>query len=640
MAVRCKTIEYVFPTKNTSLASATRFDFTAITLYIPETSNRTFRSVRVQVFCRDTVTTATSMTSPVVGIKLGAAAFSDVTLSNPPANSGESVSYIFERDVTSYFSTNFGSGASQTCQVGVNFSGVGTINISVKLYITYEADEQQTRVKTVRIPLDSGTGALTNTLAEIGTNQIPALSSFLPESSVTKRQVWIELLYNEGLAGTTQDPQLGMQVDSETEHLAGAVESGLASSCVGIYYWDQTAATWVASGGGSAHAFKLRSTQVTNGASFHHVAIILCITYEYDHTNSTTILNSLILALPVIVQPGSTASGDAVAASIDLWIEEPATITQVQSGLLAIYVQTAATLPSVVVGAGSARQYTDAALAFCGASYLTQRSDSGGAGGSSWTLARGKNTLKYEVFINANNYNPSCFCALLYLNYTSGKDGDGDGVHNHTTIWHVMETSTSSNVPATASAAQWINIPESNWFRNNLAFMSQAIMGTPSLVVHGVDVEAGSGELNGANFENQLCIAANTDGETGIYPLLDIAKDEQWDRWSNDPQTIRMDIEASRRIRVWQWLNGTKPLSIYFTYHGITFTVSGNITNSAGGTVNIDVFNTADDTLIATASRSGNGSYSATVFDSANNHYAVAKEDGTHLGRSDDGAPT
>jgi hypothetical protein len=101
-----------------------------------------------------------------------------------------------------------------------------------------------------------------------------------------------------------------------------------------------------------------------------------------------------------------------------------------------------------------------------------------------------------------------------------------------------------------------------------------------------------------------------------------------------------MDVLASRRLRITsEGANSTMPLSIWFTYHAITFAVADDISGSGGGTVNIDVFNSLDDTLIASTSRSGDGAYSVTVYDDTNAHYAVAREDSTHMGRSDDGTP-
>ena len=75
--MRTKSIEYAFPQNVASLATATRYDFGAITIYIPETASRTFRSVIVEVTCMDNVTVAASMTANLIGIKLGAVAFDD-----------------------------------------------------------------------------------------------------------------------------------------------------------------------------------------------------------------------------------------------------------------------------------------------------------------------------------------------------------------------------------------------------------------------------------------------------------------------------------------------------------------------------------------------------------------------------------
>jgi hypothetical protein len=73
------------------------------------------------------------------------------------------------------------------------------------------------------------------------------------------------------------------------------------------------------------------------------------------------------------------------------------------------------------------------------------------------------------------------------------------------------------------------------------------------------------------------------------------------------------------------------------TYHAITFTVSGNVTGSAGGSVDIDCYTENGDEIwhIGSTSRTGNGSYSLTWFDNVYNCYAEARESGTLIGRSD-----
>ena len=152
MATRTKTVEFAFNVDIATLAAATRRDLAAITLYIPEASP-TFLSVTAEVNVRGSETAATSLTSWLIGIKLGAVAFSDVTTTLTLTNSGDQQSFVFTRDITSYFTTNW-TGTSMTCQVGMQFGALITANHAVKLYITYSYDDasSSTRIKTVHLP--------------------------------------------------------------------------------------------------------------------------------------------------------------------------------------------------------------------------------------------------------------------------------------------------------------------------------------------------------------------------------------------------------------------------------------------------------------------------------------------------------
>jgi hypothetical protein len=75
----------------------------------------------------------------------------------------------------------------------------------------------------------------------------------------------------------------------------------------------------------------------------------------------------------------------------------------------------------------------------------------------------------------------------------------------------------------------------------------------------------------------------------------------------------------------------------WLTYHANTFTVSGNITGSSGGTVNIEIFRSSSGEKIGSTTRVGNGTWTFTWYDNTENVFATAKESSTLLGRSDDG---
>jgi len=642
MAIHAKTIEYAFQSSNAELASGGQLLFPAITLYIPETVSRTFRSVILQVYARDTVTTPTTMTAPYLGIKLGAAALDNYLLANPPANSGESQSYMLQRDVTAYFAANFGAGGNQTCQASFTCTGPSTINIGAKLIITYECEDAATRIRTARIPLDSGLSVLTETLTEIGTDQIPALNGFIPEAGKVIRRAWFELWYNENTTGPTNDAKLGMQVDTEAEHQTGIHESSLASSCFGLYLWDQTAAAWVASGGASTHKFKLRSTAITAGSTFNHVGILLCVTYEYDHANSNAVLNSVVLPMmPFGMVCGQVGPKDA--DFVEYWVEEPGEITQEQSGVLVLFSQTSSVYPTLSLGNGSERQYLDGNLAFCGGSSFTHRADAGAAGGLAWTLARGRNEFWWRMRLNSLANQPSMFGGLLFLNYRSGKHADGDGVHNKSTAWFVSESYYS--FVRILGPQQWVNLPEDAYFLNAFGFLLAHLATALNVYVYDLAVESLVGEIGGgnSNFRPQGMIGGWTDAENGFYPAcvpIQQWAPSDWRRWTGDPETRRMNVEASRRLRVSTAVGGTQALMFWVTHHSITFEVAGEVRGSKGGTVALKVYQRraeGDERHVLSGSRVGNGPFSFTWYDDTEPVSVRMYEDAEHHGASKEG---
>lgn len=641
MAQRTKTVEYVLPTHTGVLAAATRLDLTAITLYLPENTSRTFKSVILEVTCRDAVTVATTMTAPLLGIKLGAAAFSDATLSNPPANSGESAHYFFHRDVTSYFTTNFGAGTSQTAQVGVQFAAATTTNITAKLIITYEFNDaaQTTRVKTVKIPLESPAGALTTTLTEYGAvNQVPLLDTFCPEASKTFRQIWFELQYNEALTGTTTDVALQMALDAEGAHNTGNHESGLASSCSGKYHWvrryhDSAGTQQEPSGAfttSAVHAFKLATSLVTAGATFNHVAIIMHVTYEYNHDTSTSILNSVEIPLSLGGHSRNSAT-EFLNLMSTIFVQEPATLALVQSGVLIMGSNVGNVNPIVKVGSQTSRTYTESGGLFCGATFLTHRFDSGATGGAGHTLTLGKNVLNVQI---ASSGTLSGYTAIAYLNYTSGKAATGAETHNRTIQWFVQAP--VAVVAGNAFTLPAFNFAETAYFINQLGLIWNGMYTAAANQASELMLESASGEIGNAGYLPFFGTQFSTDTEMGWFPLAVNLTElmDVFDRWAGDPDSTRWDIKTARSG--WSRSLGTQThqLKAMLVMHNQTFAFAGNITNSNGGTVNIAIYSP---TLgkIGSTSRVGNGAYSATVYDRSESLFAEAYEDGTYKGRSD-----
>jgi hypothetical protein len=428
-----KTIEYAFPLSSGSVTSATARDFTSITIYIPE-SALTFRSVTLEMGGSNSAG-VTSITAILMGISLGAVARSDNTVTQTIANSGEDFSFLVTRDVTSYFSTNW-TGTNMTAGARLTVTGVATVVCSAKLIITYDYSTlSTTRVKTVRIPIDGNTGALTTSLANVGglSNQIPNLSTFLPESSVVIRDLFFETYAHTGRAGSvTTDRALNLRFDG-VNTLSATYEGGSLTD-YSIKRIDKSITLFSSGATGNVEA-----STANVDMPFTCLGGIIYVTYEYDHTNSTTILNSLILpVVDVHGWVGGTTTTQANIFTLNLEINET-TPTLVQSGILFSYTDSGAVSVNLRVGDQNDKIFINPATVRSGSMYSTRRFDDGSNSGTQAgiILSQGPNQIVFSVNTTGTTLGSygSNLTGTAYLNYTSDKYSLGDNYHNTTTIW-------------------------------------------------------------------------------------------------------------------------------------------------------------------------------------------------------------
>lgn len=654
MAIRTKTIEYAFPTDTASVAAATRRDLSAITLFIPETASRTFRSVVVEIFARADVTASTSLTSWLIGIKLGAVAFDDVTITSTLTHSGlQAQSWAFQRDVTAYFNSNFGAGGSQTCQVGMTFGAVATINCHAKLIITYEYDDaaQTTRVKTVRIPIDGNTDTLTDVLAQVGANdEIPDLDDLLPEASKVYREIWFEIMSQERV-DAAGDYQQGVRLDSEAEVLDGNHEATL-QTVAGTWY----KRIWVRDDldTANAHSFSARGT-VTG--RFNCLAVLLCVTYEYNHTNSTAIMNSLML--PVFASArriGGSVEADLDRGEAKLFIEEPGPISLVRSGYMLNYVAASTIISAALLtraGSQNFRTYTyRSGTAAAGQSGAMKRIDAGGVNGAGATLARGLNTVVIDLYSSSTDPNVlSGLSGVLWLNYSSGKHEDGDGVHNHTLVWRIFSHAAVKGVLDLARyevAAVAPVIPETNYYANVLGYLVTSNLGGQSGSSHTAafiaQILSGEGQGDGwaeVLSRNLYWGFETTDFDRSLYTDW-VPVSQLFDRFPADPDSNRFAVESARAYR-YELSNAMATnlgILMLLTYHSIVFDIAGTVSGYSGdgSGIPVEAHRTDTDEKVGSAVTAAGGGYTIPWYDDTIPVYAHAIQSATRAGRSADGA--
>jgi hypothetical protein len=644
-ANRTKTIEYALPMLTGSYNDGTAWEASGTidtVIYIPETTSRVFRSVLLEVTCNDTITVAgPDLTARGISLSCnGGVNWTDSTLSNTLADTGENMSYIWMADMTDEFTSRFGTAASGIARMRVynDYSSASTYtNVAGKLYITYDYDDtaHSTRCKTVRIPIESNAGRLTTSLAEIGSNQVPQLTTFLPESGIVYRQIYFELWSNTQ-PGSTTNTSLALNLDSEAENVFGPIANTLQSPILTKYIWIRNDIN-----PSGTHAIKARSTGATN--MFAHIGGNLIVNYEYNHQNSTRILNSLVVGL------GSTSYNLQRITSMDqlsypLLINEPGPLTLKQSSVQLSF-STATTNTSIFLAAGSQafREYTPTTqTAQAGGHLITQRIDSGSILGLANPLVSGFNCFNVYVYSSTLGRFGSV-SSIMFLNYESNKYSgiydSGDGCHNHTLYYCIFDHQRNAANEHIVSQSRIPSIIESNYYLNDVSFIcdlnfSASTNSTACLAEYGSGTLM-SGIVQLDSYTN--CIFPNERMPFRAY-FSDINN-----KFQKRPQALRpntFDIELPRTYRVMSSASSAKSLTQIITYNSLVYPISGVISGYTGDGSGILVKMNYDEESYLYASGYSNvsGVYSIINYDPYSpTIYTMVRQDSTHVGRSDTG---
>lgn len=629
MATRLKTVKYAFPAQ-ASVANNTLTTLTQITIFLPETGTKTFRSVVASVTMDDIITaTGGTLTTKTMNLRLGAAAYTSIANANTLTNSGENASFWLAQDFTSHFVTHW-TGASMTCdfQLQINQSTgstTGMVNVCVTLDITYEYDDASTtHVKTVIIPLNMPVSLLNTAPTTYDT--IPVLDTYLPEASKVYREIFVVVQGNEQNVSTT-DSTMTLRVGAASV-TTGNHEHALQSDRFIRYVWDVTSAY------PSTAATQTWQPTSSVGSRYHHMQAWLVVTYEFNATTTTRVMNSLLLPLQVDSPMGGTGVGDYQRATRELFIQEPGAITTHRVAFNCFWTQIAAVAGlNLRIGTGAFVAYTDIAAVLCGSNAAMVRND------SAFTFARGRNSINFDCYRTDTTDLGWSVGGFFIVNYSSDKSAQGVGAHNHTVEWGLQQKGTGAAAFNYTIAATAPVIPEADYFVT--AFGLQLI-GQPSATANSnvaVFAERLAGE-GGIQWENAYLDAIQTDPEIGAYLFYAQIRNLFW-RWNGDPGADRMNPETNRRWRVVYGgptnVSGWHSLGLMITYHTITYADTTEVTGSNGGTVTLNLCRAGSGDRVLTQQRTGNGSVTWTWFDNTEPMFVDAYEDGTHRHRSAEG---
>jgi len=632
MAVRLKTVQFAWPAL-ASLTNSTLTTLTQITVYLPESGTKTIRAAWVEVSMDDIATTVPgNVTARTVNLRLNAVAYNSTTNANTLTGSGENLSLFVTRDFTSYFATNW-AGTSMTCDLQVlatvTSTITGMVNVCATLHITYEYDDTSTtQIKTVYIPLNAPVTTLPTTKTSHDT--IPILDTYLPENTKTYRSMYIITQANAN-ASTATDFTVTYQLDSLTAVPTGNYESSSNQTDRWLrYVWNVTATLAT----NATHTFNVYSSTANR---CHCMQAWLVVTYEFNATNTTSAMNSLLLPME-IDSPVGTAAAIWQRANREIMVQE---VNPVMTRLAAFVIWNNVANEAGLnarVGTGAFIAYTNTGSGvIAGNKGMMIRNDAP----TGISLTRGKNILSLDIYNTSTTAKGGNYGCFWMLNYTSDKSTGGVGSHNHSIIWPLAFHGTGASSVNVVTASVAPIIPETSYYISalglRLGFINDAgnIVGAPAVTIERTAAEGG------LLWETGYTDTGMLDSEAGY--------NESWaqtrtlfDRWPNDPGTDRMDIETSRRYMMYlPNQNGAVTTSafwenfqLYMSYHTISYTVTGTISGSAGGTVTINLYRIDQHDIVYSTTRVGNGAYSITWYDNVIQVYAEAYEDVNHRGRS------
>ena len=622
------------------LGGANRFNSTSKTLTIAETGSREFLSVTLWARFRDRFTVANEITSVRMGIKLGSAAFADTDRTFTQANTGDHCNEVWALDVTDYFTSNFGSGTTQTCQCALEVLSTAASNVNgtvwFQLDITYRYDNTvgSTRTKSIPIPIQSHHAAPGTSQVEIGTtggvnnapaNQIPALDTYLEESG--KTFIDAAIVWQSQAIATTADTTPYVQIDSATEVAQGVIGQVLNTATIieGIYnYSTSTFST------SSAHAYKMRTDLA---AAAPCVGAIMWVTFTYASTSGrATYFGILAAECPLGgmpwggPSPTTSVAADASTFTAEIDIQETGPLTLKQSASYFV-VDTNGIVTVSVIGS-SDRVYTPTNQ---GTHFLCTRRDHD----SSWSISRGVNRLSCKVY--QSTYPRATIEGIFIVVYsaatTNGVDGGNRSVQ-FLTAQNGTAISNAIDIAASGGGQRQMSFG-SNWSMSSLLFAvnakaTQTVFALSNLVFADASdpLPSGTTWIYGARRHIAFSAADMMTRPTLASWTRKYKRSSLSSEYAMSPLTLRREMISAANANA--AAAGIASFIKVATIHNVTFSVAGILTIDGaaaanGKTIKIWAYDSSNiaEYITSTTTSGGAGAFTATVLDDTRTYFCT-----------------
>ena len=638
MAIRHKTVVFAFPSTTVVSGDASNINLTQISATIPEigAAGTSIVACWAEVSFFDVVTaTGGTITEHRVGLSIGGAAYTTFTETDDLTNSGENLAGVIGPiDFTAHAQANW-TLPTRTVNLQVYFdqntgTTLGMANVAGLLYVTYAYDDDPAvnpvQLRTAIMPLESLTGAL-STVATATYDSIPSLSSTICPEAIQSSVDWFVVIEgNESNNNATTDWTLNVSVAGETITYA-TQEAALGSDRYGRWVFKPS----------SIPSLAQQTLQMwcTGVGRLNHCAVCVYYTYTFNAATTTRCGTTLLIPVEIASPLGGTVAANASRFQRSISVQEGNPTLEQSAFRINFNASAAVAGLNWRAGSQAFRAYTHAANVACGMYCLQRRIDSGAVGGAGFALARGMNTITIDGYQTDTTDQATNISGYILLNYTFDKPAAGVGAANHTVRLPLYAWNAQLQDRVRVNGYSF-PIPEGDyWIVSSGFHLTQHGSASNALTF---DTECLSGEGKGGGYYDIYADVLQTDAERGFFETWMRGRDV-FKRFPADFDPDRLDIETARAYRLMTANTTGYGMEAVVTYHSQTWTVAGNITgNNPALTTEVRLVYAAtgeirqEQTLAA-----GVTAFSFTVHDNTEGYFVSARQDGTHVGRSDTG---